>query len=351
MGITRRIAQRIGFRARRHTPAVPKLTLSLNSAPKSPTAWFICPDYKSPSGGIRKLYRCVDILNDAGLSAGILHARPGFRCGWFENTTRVVSAAEVTLGPRDILVVPEIYGQAIRDLPRNIRQVIFNQNAYNTLKSLTNGSETSTPYTDNPDLALVLVVSQDNAVVIKQIFPGTRVQRLHLGIDPLLYHPPQSPKQRRIAYMPRKRSDDAASVLALLKLRGALDGWDVVAIEGRSEVETADLLRTAKLFLSFSSQEGFGLPPLEALACGCLVVGYHGFGGREYFHPPFAITVEDGDIAGFARAVEATIHNMDNDPQSTDSIMAAASSFVFERYPLEAEKKDLLNIFAPLLHS
>jgi glycosyltransferase involved in cell wall biosynthesis len=347
MGISR-IAQRIG--ASRYPPAVPKLTLSPNPVPASPTAWFICPDYNPPSGGIRKLYRCVDILNNAGLSAAILHARPGFRCSWFENTTRVVSAAEVTLGPRDILVVPEIYGQAICDLPRNIRKVIFNQNAYNTLKLLTNGSQTSTPYTDNPDLALVLVVSQDNAEVIKHIFPGTRVRRLHLGIDPLLYHPPHGPKQRRIAYMPRKRPGDAASVLALLKLRGALDGWDVVAIEGRSEVETAHLLQTAKLFLSFSPQEGFGLPPLEALACGCLVVGYHGFGGREYFHPPFATAVEDGDIAGFARAVEATIHKIDNDPRSAEAIMASAAGFVSDGYPLETEKQDLLDVFGPLLN-
>jgi glycosyltransferase involved in cell wall biosynthesis len=351
MIMARRIAQRIGIRARRDPPAVPKLTVSRNSAPALPTAWFICPDHQPPSGGIRKLYRCVDILNDAGLSAAILHAKPGFRCSWFENTTRVVSAAEVTLGPRDILVVPEIYGQAIGDLPRNIRQVIFNQNAYNTLTSLTNGSEASTPYTDNPDLALVLVVSRDNAEVIKHIFPGTPVARLHLGIDPLLYHPPRGPKQRRIAYMPRKRPDDAASVLALLKRRGALDGWDVVAIEGRSEVETAGLLRTAKLFLSFSSREGFGLPPLEALACGCLVVGYHGFGGREYFHPPFAIAVEDGDIAGFAQSVEATIHKMNNDVQSMDAIMAAAANFVSGAYPLETEKQDLLGVFDPLLHS
>ncbi len=248
-------------------------------------------------------------------------------------------------------MVPEIYGQAIHDLPRNIRQVIFNQNAYNTVKSLTNGSETSTPYTDNPDLALVLVVSQDNAEVIKHFFPGTPVARLHLGIDPLLYHPPQGPKQRRIAYMPRKRPDDAASVLALLKLRGALDGWEVVAIEARSEAETADLLRTAELFLSFSSREGFGLPPLEALACGCLVVGYHGFGGREYFHAPFAIAIEDGDIAGFAQAVETTIHMMNNDPRSADTVMAAAASFALNTYPLETEKQDLLGVFRPLLDS
>ncbi len=248
-------------------------------------------------------------------------------------------------------MVPEVYGRNIRDLPRNIRQVIFNQNAYNTLTSLMDDPANATPYTDNPDLSLVLVVSQDNAEIIKHMFPAAPVHRLHLGIDPVLYYPPQGPKQRRIAYMPRKRAGDAASVLTLLRLRGALEGWDIVAIEGRSEAETAELLRTATLFLSFSSQEGFGLPPLEALACGCLVVGYHGFGGREYFHPPFATAVEDGDIAGFARAVEATLHRIDHDPRCTNAIMAAAASFVSDGYPLETERQDLLDVFGPLLHS
>jgi glycosyltransferase involved in cell wall biosynthesis len=351
MELARRIAQRIGTRWRAHPAEVPKLAVSRNSAPSSPTAWFICPDYQPPSGGIRKLYRCVDILNRAGLNAAILHTRPGFRCGWFENATRVVSAEEISLRPRDVLVVPEIYGRSIRDLPRGIRQVIFNQNAYNTLQSLIDEPANAAPYTDNPDLALVMVVSQDNADVIAHSFPGIPVRRLHLGIDPALYHPPQSPKPRRTVYMPRKRPDDAASVLALLKLRGALDGWDVIAIDGRSEFETAELLRTAKLFLSFSLREGFGLPPLEALACGCVVVGYHGFGGREYFHPPFATAVEDGDIAAFVRTAEATIRNLEKDPQATDFMMAAASRFAFEHYPLETERRDLLDIFTPLLHA
>jgi hypothetical protein len=319
------------------------------SASSQPTAWFICPHNKSPSGGVRKFYRCVDTLNAAGLSASILHAPRGFRCSWFQNTTRVVSAEEITLGPRDIFVVPEVFGQSICDLPRNTRQVIFNQNVYLTLKSLEDGSDNAAPYTNNPELVMVLVVSQDNADVLKRTFPETPVRRLRLGIDSSLYHPPQASKQRRLVYMPRKRREDAAAVLAQLKLRGVLNGWDVVAIDGRSEAETAELLRTARLFLSFSFQEGFGLPPLEALASGCIVVGYHGLGGREYFQPPFAMAVEDGDVAAFVRTVEATIHNIDADPRRVDSLAAAASRFVSEHYPIEAEKRELLNIFGPLL--
>ncbi|MCK1335473.1 glycosyltransferase [Bradyrhizobium sp. 38] len=335
--------------------AIGKLRASVlaarNPASSSPTAWFLCPHYKSPSGGVRKLYQCVDTLNAAGLDAAILHARPGFRCSWFENSTRVVSASELTLGPRDIFVVPEVYGRSICNLPRNVRQVIFNQNAYLTLSSLENGLAHAEPYTNNPDLALVLVVSQDNADVIRRTFPAIPVRRLRLGINPSLYHPPQGSKQRRIVYMPRKRPDDAAAVLAQLRLRGALNGWDIVAIAGRSEAETAELLRTARLFLSFSFREGFGLPPLEALACGCIVVGYHGSGGREYFRPPFATAVEDGDVAAFVSAVEQAIHGIDSDLRSADSLATAASRFAFGRYPPEAEKQDILNIFGSLLQS
>jgi glycosyltransferase involved in cell wall biosynthesis len=325
---------------------VPRLAVTRRPSSSPPTAWFICPDFGLPSGGIRKLYRYVDILNEAGLNAAIIHTKAGFRQHWFENETRVVSAREVTIGQQDILVIAEIYEQRIRELPRNVRQIILNQNVYNTLRLVTGGPEFAAPYFNNPDLVLVLVVSQDNFEVMKYMFPETPVQRLRLGIDPTLYHLPQRPKQRRIVYMPRKRADDAASVISLLKLRGVLESWELVRIDDCSEVETAELLRTAKLFLSFSGREGFGLPPVEALACGCLVVGYHGLAGREYFHPPFAMAVEDGDIAGFARSVEKAIFYLSNDRHS---VAMNASRFALERYPIETERRDLLNIFAPLL--
>ena len=47
-------------------------------------------------------------------------------------------------------------------------------------------------------------------------------------------------------------------------------------------------MRLATIFLTFSNQEGFGLPPVEAMACGCLVVGYHGHGGKEFLKPEWS---------------------------------------------------------------
>jgi glycosyltransferase involved in cell wall biosynthesis len=349
--LARRLAGEIGFSRHWGKNTVPRLEIAKDLTGMPPTAWFICPDFNHPSGGIRKLYRSVDILNEAGFQAAIMHKRPGFRCTWFNHRTRVISSNDVVLGHRDVVVVPEIYGRSICDLPRGVRKVIFNQNAYLMLDSIVKERGAAAPYVNNPDLSDVLVVSEDNARVIEYIFPGMRVRRVRPGLDQALHHPPAGAKRRRIVYMPRKRAREATEVLELLTLRGVLDGWEIISIDRRSETEVADLLRTTQIFLSFNKLEGFGLPPLEALACGCLVVGYHGLGGRELFRPPFAIAIEDGDIVAFARAVEDVISLTDDDPTTVAATSAAGARFVHDRYSRDGERQDLLDAFVPLLEA
>lgn len=329
---------------------VPKLT-AIQETTEPPTAWFICPDNDLPSGGVRKLYRSVDILNEAGFRAAIVHERSGFNCTWFDHQTRVIGSTQTVVRQRDLIVVPEIYGASIRDLPTGIRQIIFNQNAYIMLGSLASGPSAAAPYVNNPDLTAVIVVSEDNAALIKYLFPCVQPHCVRNAIDPALHHPPTCPKWRRIAFMPRKRAREIRQVLALLKLRGVLNGWEVIAIDGQSEADAAELLRTSQIFLSFSQLEGFGLPPLEALACGCLVVGYHGFGGREFFRKPYAISIEDGDIVAFAQAVEDTIHFVEDDPTSAAAARTAGIEFVLQHYTPSVERKELLDLFAPLLRA
>jgi hypothetical protein len=354
----RRIAQRAGISRRRPTTPialrspVPRLRVARGQATATPTVWMVCPLSDEPSGGVRKQYRAVDVLNEAGVPAAIVHDRAGFACTWFDHETRIVAAADVVVGERDVIAVPELYGPAILDLPPGVRQVIFNQNAYLTLDSLAaGGAAAAAPYVDNPALEAVVVVSEDSARALRYVFPRLPIRRLHYGLDPALHHPPADPPGRRLAYMPRRRADEAAQVLRLLELRGVLQDWEVVAIEGQSEREAADLLRSSRIFLSFSESEGFGLPPCEALACGCLVVGFDGFAGREFFRPPFAVQVEDGDVVGYARAVEDLVRLVDEDPPAIEAASEAGSRFVAERYTQDAERRDLVDVFAPLVQS
>lgn len=57
---------------------------------------------------------------------------------------------------------------------------------------------------------------------------------------------------------------------------------DPLAGSGIAHPEFLAQLGRYRYFLSLSATEGFGLVPLEAMAMGALVVGYDGYGGRDY---------------------------------------------------------------------
>jgi hypothetical protein len=50
----------------------------------------LTPEPRAPTGGIRAIYRHVDVLNENGFSAYVVHPDPGYRASWFENDTRVI---------------------------------------------------------------------------------------------------------------------------------------------------------------------------------------------------------------------------------------------------------------------
>jgi len=185
-------------------------------------------------------------------------------------------------------------------------------------------------------------VSQDSQDYLRYAYPRLPVYRLRYAIDPDLFHE-GAPKQPLIAYMPRKQSEDIVQVLNILKARQALDGFALLPIQQRTEAEVAALLRSARIFLSFGHPEGFGLPPAEAMACGCVTIGYHGGGGREFFRPDLAFPIEVGDIVGFARTVEAVIRLCRDEPERLAVLTNKAAAFIRETYSPANEVQDIIS--------
>jgi glycosyltransferase involved in cell wall biosynthesis len=62
-------------------------------------------------------------------------------------------------------------------------------------------------------------------------------------------------------------------------------GFEVEVADELSHPELLDRMSRNRYLLSLSPREGFGLAPLEAMAAGCTVVGFHGGGGLEYMRP------------------------------------------------------------------
>ena len=185
---------------------------------------MMTPDLDRPVGGVKIHYQVVDALNRVGVDAQIVHRKPGFRCSWFENSTRVTDVESLTATRNDLIVVPEEWVAFIPDLPEEIPKVVFHQNAYSTFSW---GADFAVirDVLNRSDVKRLVVVSEDNASYLRYAFPDVDVQRMRYTIDETLFSVPAH-KKRQIAYMPRRRFQELNDVLSLLRSRDALAAVD-----------------------------------------------------------------------------------------------------------------------------
>src|SRR5689334_16138783 len=120
-----------------------------------PTIYVFAPDLSHPLGGMRMLYRHVDILTANGFEAYIVHASKKFRIDWFEYSTPVLRGP-VTMRDEDIAVYSEIGGLNIGECARGKRKVIFNQNAYYTFMRYPLEGRVKPPYL-HPEVVATIV--------------------------------------------------------------------------------------------------------------------------------------------------------------------------------------------------
>src|SRR5256885_1712439 len=149
--------------------------------------YFGCPDKDYPVGGIRAIYRHVDLLNRNGFDALVLHRLFPFRCTWFENETRVAHQLRyasvsrllpariwrramrgvgqpisgplpvLALDADDVLAVPEVMPGLAKVAPDSPK-VIFNQNGYLTLAPYPLDVESEAIEYRRPDVLGAIVV-------------------------------------------------------------------------------------------------------------------------------------------------------------------------------------------------
>ena len=347
--------------------------------------FFLSPDNKNATGGVKQLYRQVDILNRNGYNAFILHKNIGHKSKFFMHETSIKynskifndikyllrlkkntskkkaikltfkkylydlisfckSPFEIKIKDSDILVFPEIYGTAINNVERKNIKIIFNQNCYYSFDHFSIcDSVNSNPYLFNNTFATI-VASEDAFSYMKFSFKDLNLFKLRLGIDENIFKFSEK-KSKKIAFMPRKLEEDVVQVINILKARNHLSDWEFVPIENKSEVEVGEILKESTFFLSFNHREGFGLPPAEAMACGCIVIGYVGLGGLEYFSQEFSYKVPDRNIISFVKQIESAVSEYNENSKNIIEKGKKASEFVLKNYNLKNEENDILMIW------
>ena len=111
------------------------------------------------------------------------------------------------------------------------------------------------------------------------------------------------------------KGDPTYTEVVLKRLRDAvarrLAGVDLDNVVGDQLLPHTDFLArlgACRHLVSLSPAEGFGLVPLEAMAMGTTVIGFDGFGGREYMNPgQNCLVTSYPDIEGVAERLVAAL--------------------------------------------
>lgn len=255
---------------------------------------YVSPDSNSPTGGIKVIYRHAQVMRELGFDAHVMHFAEGFRCDWFASEATVITLSQ--LRTTDIVVIPEIMTRfALQLHGLGIDYCMFVQNGYLVLPT----ADFVTLKQCYENAMLVLSISDDTTGIILSLFPNLvgRCFRLHYSVDRSKFK--CLAKQDIVTYMPRKLPLHASNVVPWLAQE--FPHWTFQPLHGMPEAEVAAALGRSRIFLAFSDFEGCPVPPIEAALCGNVVIGYPGWGGREYWDEPNFRDVEFGNMRDFVR--------------------------------------------------
>ena len=247
-------------------------------------ALFI-PPLTRMSGGLANLYRIADDLRALGREVALVC--PGNKAvGFTEMVQRGFAAPPwegLTLDPSDLWLVPESWPNAMPPgLIQNVPTVVYAQSWNFLLTTLPDGVS----WKQLP--VRFLAVSHPVAWFLEEVL-GVRVSGLlPPALDPAFSGAGAARPARpvRVAWMPRKNKALAEQIrqIAEVRLSRYVDApaVDWVPIHNLPPHGVAAAFASCHIYLNTAFPEGCGLPPLEAMATGCVPVGFTGFGGWEY---------------------------------------------------------------------
>lgn len=136
---------------------------------------------------------------------------------------------------------------------------------------------------------------------------GIEAQTITNGIDLKQFTPfPSKRISGRILAMSRKNPQDLEKIIQLMQTAP----YEIKVVDRLTQEELINEYQKADIFLATGYPEGFSLPPIEAMACGCVVVGFTGGGGNEFMiDNQTALVADDGDCNAIANKLLYLLDN------------------------------------------
>lgn len=281
-------------------------------------------------GGARFLYQLANALVDRGHNVEFILPKAGV-VDWpiRAKITRVKELAPSSFPSADF-ILPNFYPTVIPAWQSKKGQVVRLSLVYEPL-CIPNAAVSKSTYSLN--VPIVTISQWQRQLILAEVGRDSTV--ISSGVDSALFHP--TPKRsaqsgrKTIFYIMRgpgytwKGNEDF--VQACASLRERLSDFDVLVVnpEGvqpdpslpflnmtaASDYEMALLYARADLFVYASYYESFGLPPLEAMACGTAVITTDCGGNRDYTrNGENCIVIQPSDVLALT---DNMVHLLTND--------------------------------------
>ena len=290
------------------------------------------------AGGIKVGYQHVALLQRAGYDAAVF--QPEGRASWFQSTVEVIAGRELTVGADDILVIPEGLGLS-RELiaGRRNRLFMFCQNQHYVFHELISDRS-------HYELGIerIYTCGVTTKRFLERVFGYTDIGLIPHYIDKARFA--RREKKVQIAFMSRKLPAHARLIRNIFQTK--FPEYKSVPwrdINGVSESETAEIMSTSLAFLALSHQESQPLPPLEAMASGCAVVGFHGMGALEYATKDNGIWLFSDEVEEAADGLYRCIKGLETG-DALVTAMVKNGEATARRYDIEQTNRCLLEFFA-----
>ncbi len=249
------------------------------------------------TGGLAVLARLANCLEASGFSARFVTsgaAPSGFEPGSVPclPLDRVnPESKDAWPASRDIWLVPEGFSNALAPgFKAKARCVVYVQNWAYLLSALPEGVRWQ-------QLPVHFLSVSRPVAWFTEWATGKPSSILRGGIDRALFRPAPGRRERaergfaagdpvRVAWMPRKNKSLAVQIRALLEARlpeafpGLRLEW--VEIHNMTQAQVAEAFQSCPIFLATGFPEGLALPPMEAMGCGAVPVGFSGMGDFDY---------------------------------------------------------------------
>lgn len=256
---------------------------------------------KGVAGGQKVILRHVEALVELGFDAVCFAAEGSEPPRWLEHRAPVVRGGEVRAD--DILVIPDDGTPALGfAAQREGRAVILCQSSAPYLA--VGGLRTLADHADR--LSSFISVSEAHGQLLRRLFPQAAIETVRCFADERLFRPGDKQFAGVLAGRKRPLEADAIRLLARrLHPETAEFGWK--RVENATEVQVAEAFAEASVHLSLSRMESVGLTTLEAMASGCVCVGFTGIGGRQYANADNGFWVDEDDCLAAADALAQAI--------------------------------------------